>query len=107
MFVYIYLMSVQFHFQFVPCVHYVHILCHYNPIEQLFYSLRYLEASVMALDVTDDITKNHMPPVLRMLTQQLSNAEQTHCNVPNSASLLRLIKRLRMICERLCHSHQS
>ena len=98
-------MSDPFQFQFV------HVCTHppslYNPIEQLFYSLRYLEASVMALDVTDDITKNHMPQVLRMLTQQLSNAEQTHRSVPNSAPLLRLIKRLRMICERLCHSHQS
>ena len=68
---------------------------------------RYLEASVLALDVTNDITKNHMTQVLQTLTGQLSNAEQSHRSNPNSASLMRLIKRLRMITERLCHSPES
>lgn len=99
----------MFHFQCLcVCTKFLslHVCSTYT--EQLaFHFLRYLEASVMALDVTNDITKNHMTQVLRTLTQQLSNAEQTHRTVPNSAPLLRLIKRLRMISERLCHSHQS
>jgi enhancer of mRNA-decapping protein 4 len=65
--------------------------------------LKYLEESVLALDVTNEITKNHMIRILRMLTQQLSSAEQTHRSMPNSAPLLRLIKRLRMVTERMCH----
>ena len=68
---------------------------------------RFLEASVLALDVSNDITKNHMTQVLRTLAQQLTDIEQIHRGAPNSASLLRLIKRLRMITERLCHPHQA
>ena len=61
---------------------------------------RYLEAAVLALDITNEVTKNHMTPVLKILTQHLSTVEQSHRGNP---SLLRLIKRLRMITERLCH----
>ena len=63
---------------------------------------RFLESSVLALDVSNDITKNHMTQILRSLTQQLAGAEQTHRPAPNSAPLLRSMRRLRMVTESLC-----
>jgi enhancer of mRNA-decapping protein 4 len=70
--------------------------------EHVDLKLRFLEASVLGLDVNNDITKSHMTQVLRTLTQQLAGAEQANRSVPNSASLLRSVKRLRMVTERLC-----
>ena len=63
---------------------------------------RFLEASVLGLDVNNDITKSHMTQVLRTLTQQLAGAEQANRSVPNSAALLRSVRRLRMVTESLC-----
>ena len=61
---------------------------------------------MLALDVNNDITKSHMTQVLRTLTQQLATAEQSARSLPNSAPLLRSMKRLRMVTERLCSPHQ-
>jgi enhancer of mRNA-decapping protein 4 len=71
--------------------------------EHVDLKLRFLEASVLALETTNDITKSHMPQVLRTLTLQLASAEQAQRGLPNSASLLRSVRRLRMVTERLCH----
>ena len=51
---------------------------------------RYLEHSLLALDVGSDVTKSHMAPVVSQLSQKLASLEQT-----------KLVKRLNMMARHL------
>ena len=63
---------------------------------------RYLEQSILALDMNDDVTKSHMPPVLSGLSQHLSGVEKSLQTNPGATGLMRQVKRLRMVSERMC-----
>ena len=64
---------------------------------------RYLEHSLLALDVGSDVTKSHMTPVVSQLSQQLSSLEQTFVSTPSLATptLTKLVKRLKMMAQHL------
>lgn len=70
--------------------------------DRLELKIRYLEPSVLALDLQNEVTKSHMPPVLSGLSQQLSAVEKALQGNPGNVTLARRVKGLRMITERLC-----
>ena len=66
---------------------------------------RYLEQSILALDVSNEVTKSHMPPVLSSLSQHLARMEKTLESGTGTTGLARQVKRLRMVTEHLCQPH--
>lgn len=67
--------------------------------------LRYLEQSILALDVSNEVTRSHMPPVLSNLSQHLARMEKTLESSTGTTGLARQVKRLRMVTEHLCQPH--
>lgn len=65
---------------------------------------RYLDQSLLALDVDSDITKNHMLPVIKQLSQQIASLLQkiqAGTSVPNPAIVV-AVKRLLMVSKQMC-----
>ena len=66
---------------------------------------RYLEQSILALDVSNEVTRSHMSPVLNGLAQHLAGMEKSLQSNPNSLGLARQVRRLRLVAEQLCQPH--
>ena len=66
---------------------------------------RYLEQSILALDVSNEVTRSHMSPVLNGLAHHLTGMEKSLQSNPNSSGLARQVRRLRLVAEQLRQPH--
>ena len=66
---------------------------------------RYLEQSILALDVSNEVTKSHMSPVLNSLAHHLTGMEKSLQSNPGSSGLARQVRRLRLVAEQLRQPH--
>ena len=64
---------------------------------------RYLDQSLLALDVRDDVTKNHMCPVIKELSEQISAILQKITADPsfNNPGIIKQVKRLLMVSQQM------
>ena len=62
---------------------------------------RYLEQSILALDVSNKVTKSHMSPVLNGLAHHLTGLEKSLQSNPGCSGLARQVWRLRLVAEQL------
>ena len=65
---------------------------------------RYLEQCILALDLSNEVTKSHMATVISQLSQQLALLEKTFEANPTATKppIKKSVKRLKMLSERLC-----
>lgn len=68
------------------------------------FSSRYLDQSVLVLDVNDDVTKSHMVPVIRQLSHQIISMQgklQSDSSLATPA-IIKQVKRLLMVAQHMC-----
>jgi len=64
---------------------------------------RYLEESIMALDLSNDITREHMPSVLQSLNEQLSGTIENLIQVEPTSKRIKPLRMLLMASKSLLH----
>ena len=64
---------------------------------------RFLDPSVLALDEQDEVTKSHMPPVIKQLSEQLRIVQDKANSSSISPALLKQVKRLFQVTLHMCH----
>ena len=65
--------------------------------------IRYLDQSLLALDIRDDVTKNHMCPVIKELSEQISTVLEKLKADPSfkNPGTVKQVKRLLMVSQQM------
>lgn len=74
----------------------------------LYFIYRYLDQSLLALDVDSDVTKNHMVPVIKQLSQHMSLLQQKLQEAPSGTDpgIMKQVKRLLMVSHHMYNEQQ-